>query len=738
MKVLHLISGGDSGGAKTHVFALLDQLKELADVTVACFMDGSFYKEILNKDIKTKFFEQKNRFDISVVEDLCAFINSEKFDLIHSHGARANFIAMFLKRKLKMPVVTTMHSDYKLDFTDDLYKKYVFTSLNAYSLRKLDYYIAVSDNFKKMLISRGFEPNKIFTVYNGMDYTKEAEYISKEDFAKRHGLVIDENEVYVGIIGRLDDVKGHDVFINAAAKVLEKCPNVTFLLAGDGDNKDKLELQAKNLGIGDKVKFLGFISDIYSFINFVDINTLSSRSESFPYVLMEGAFMKKATVSSDVGGISDLIDDGENGFLFENENYSQLADKLVCLVKDKEKRARFGEELFIKATTNFSSQKLAQTHMEIYNSILSDFNDDKKFDVVMSGYYGFRNSGDDALLFAIIDNLKKYKPNIRIAVLSARPKSTKIMYGVDAYHRFNYIQLKKVLKRGRVFVNGGGSLIQDATSNQSLIYYLSVMKLAKRYGLKVVLYANGIGPLKDKNISKVKKVLDKAEFITLRDKLSFDELKRIGVDKKVPVTLSADPVLTMTPSNESKTNKILESIGMTENDKYVVICLRSWQYNDPDFEVKLAGIADYICEQYHLKILFMPMKHPDDFKISNSIAALMKNKSYTMKDELEVHDFMGVISKCRFIIAMRLHSLIYAATCNVPSVAVSYDPKINGFMEYIGLKTNQDAKKINTDEFKNTIDEIMRNLQTDAKPDNSIFAEKALQSAKMTVDLLNQ
>ena len=125
MKVMHMISGGDSGGAKTHLFSLIDELKQKCEVVVVCLMKGVFYNEILEKDIETLLFEQKNRFDFSVVGDIKKEIKKRKIDILHVHGARANFIATFLKKHISIPIVTTMHSDYLLDF-DAFFKKIVF------------------------------------------------------------------------------------------------------------------------------------------------------------------------------------------------------------------------------------------------------------------------------------------------------------------------------------------------------------------------------------------------------------------------------------------------------------------------------------------------------------------------------------------------------------------------------------------------------------------------------------
>ena len=100
MKIMHLIRGGDSGGAKTHLFTLLDELQKYVECEVVCLIPGVFYREILDKDIKTTLFPQKNRFDLSVVKKIKNLIEEDGVDILHVHGAMANFIAQFLKKKI--------------------------------------------------------------------------------------------------------------------------------------------------------------------------------------------------------------------------------------------------------------------------------------------------------------------------------------------------------------------------------------------------------------------------------------------------------------------------------------------------------------------------------------------------------------------------------------------------------------------------------------------------------------
>ena len=737
MKVLHMISGGDSGGAKTHVFALMRRLTKYCDVKIVCFIKGRFFDELQDIDVESVLLEQKNRFDLSVLDSLVEICQKDGIQIIHAHGARANFIASRLKKKVDIPVVTTVHSDYRLDF-DGIYKKIVFTALNTLALRKLDYYIGVSSSFKDMLISRGFRPNSIYTVYNGMDYSAPFEYCSKEDFARRIGLEYNPDITYVGLIGRHDYVKGHDIFLDAAAKVLKQRKDVRFVIAGEGEGRDALVEQAKRLGITQYLTFAGFIKDIYSFLNFIDINTLSSRCESFPYVLLEGARMKKPTVSSAVGGIPDLIENGVTGLLFENQNSTQLADCIIRFVQNPKEAELCGQNLYNRATGSFSNDSLAKSHAEIYSAILRDRADKKRYDAVISGYYGYNNSGDDALLYGMIQSLKEQKPDIRLAVLSKNPDLTKKNYRTDSFMRFNIPEIKSILKQSHMLINGGGSLIQDATSFKSLMYYLYIMKLAKKRGLKLFVYANGIGPLKDSSLPYASKVLRGADMITLRDAESVKELERLDVGE-ASCMLSADPALVLDAPNESFSHSVLKRCGIPDNIKIMLISVRPWAKNDPDFKTKLAHICDSAFTELGLTAVFLPMKPSTDIGLCQEISSMTQNRSYVITETLDVKEAMAAVSAAYISIGMRLHALVYSMCALVPSVGLTYDPKIDGFTSYIGNNMTVSAEKIdenavmcylkqiceNYDDIKDSMNERLSKLKELAK-DSARAAVKML------------
>lgn len=370
IKVLHLISGGDTGGAKTHIFSLMKGIENLVDARIICFIKDSFYDEAKDMGFDIKVFPQKSRSDMSVVKKLREEIEREKYDIVHAHGARANFIAMFLKKHINLPFITTIHSDYKLDFKDSFYKNLVFTTLNKFALKSFDYYITVSDNFKSMLVERNFDKEKIYVLYNGIENDKKFAYIPKETFLDRYKIYYN-GEFIVGIAARLDKVKDHECFIRAAKEVLKENTDILFLIAGDGEERENLLKECK--GFEKNIYFLGFVKDNYSFFNAIDLNVLTSISESFPYVILEAALMDVPSICTNVGGISKLIIDDESGYLINVHDYKKLSRKILDIYNDKDKLKELGMNIHKLVEEKFSYKAMGKTQFEIYKKVLEDY-----------------------------------------------------------------------------------------------------------------------------------------------------------------------------------------------------------------------------------------------------------------------------------------------------------------------------------------------------------------------------
>lgn len=741
MKVLHLIGGGDVGGAKSHVLSLVRELGKHIDVKLISFRTGAFADDARAMGINVEIVKTGTIF--TDVRKVLEIIRRDGYELIHSHGAKANMVAVMVKRTIGLPIVTTVHSDYRLDYLQNVLKMFSFGLINTVALRFIDYYIGVSRNFKEMLIKRRFSPQDIFTVYNGIDFSQRDLKLTKKEFLTKYNLSFDENDVIIGILARLDPVKGLGTFLQAAKLVIDKNPSVKFLIAGDGKEKKSLERSAESLGLSGKVFFLGWVNETYEFINSIDINVLTSLSESFPYAILEGTLFRKATISSNVGGISDLIESGKNGFLFEPGDYKTLSKHLLTLVNDNSIRNEMGEKIYEKASTYFSLDNMCRTQLEIYETILIRNMERSKskyhYDAIISGYYGFKNIGDDAMLMAIIDNLRAYKKDVRILVLSRNPIETRRVYNVDSINRFNLFEVLFIMKNSRLFINGGGSLIQDNTSTRSLFYYLGMIWLAKKMGMKVMIYANGIGPLnKDTNRKLTKAIVNQVDIITLREELSYSELESLNINKP-KIIVTADPALTIDAKNEDHINQILISEGINPKETFIGLSVRKWSQHER-YEVIIAQMADHIIERYGAKPLFIPMHYPGDLAIIESIVSKMKGKGYVIRKKHSVSEMLGIIGKTQMLVGMRLHALIFAASLGVPIVGMVYEPKVEGFMQYVNQVSAGHVNSLDFEEMKRIVDDVWNNresIKRDLKDTTAVLKDKALENARIAIDIID-
>lgn len=699
LKVLHLISGGDVGGAKTHVLTLIKELQKTITIRLICFMEGSFADEGRQMGIDVFVIEQEQRYNLNVVDKIIQIIEEENFNLIHSHGARANFITRFIKKKTNIPCVTTVHSDFMLDFKGNIYKHLIYTNLNVFALKKFNYYIAVSEDFRQMLIGRGFPANKIYTIYNGIDYEERIDYKSRLDFLKEKGLHHINDKIIIGILARIHPVKGHEVFIKAAEEVLKSNKDVHFLITGKPGELPELSNLIKHHGIEDNIHFIDFVENPYDFLNAIDINVLTSYSESFPYVLLEGAHLLKPTISSAVGGIPMLIKDGINGFLFKAGDSEGLASKMKVLIDDREKRDVFGKELLKYAKENFSLNQLASEHLNIYGNILKC---GEKVSIVVSGYYGFGNSGDEAILKSIVRDFKNFAPNTEITALSNSASKTGKDYGIKAINRLNIIDILKAIRNCDLFISGGGSLLQDQTSTRSLLYYLFIIKIALHYNKKVMLYANGIGPINSKsNAERVKRIVNRVSLITLREEYSYQLLKSVGIEG-TEVKITADPVLTTEPAGIEIVRSIFAKEGISLDNKYVGVNIRKWPYAK-NLDNELIKSLIYLYEEYQLVPLFIPMSQ-EDVVIMKRIASRLDIPYNVLTNIYEPEELIGIMKQLVMVLAMRLHTLIYSSIAATPMIGLIYDPKIKGYLDYIGQPAAGDVK---------SIESIMINIETD-------------------------
>ena len=705
MKVIHLISGGDSGGAKTHVLSLLQNLNKTITAQLVCFRDGPFAEEARAMGIPTMICGGNNIPHLR--RELADYIREGGYQLIHCHGSRANMIGALLRKPTGLPVVSTVHSDYKLDYMGRPFARLTFGAINAWALRHLDYRIGVSDAMVDLLIDRGFPPDRFYAIYNGIDFTPAPSQGDRLAYLRGLGADVEENSVVVGIAARLNPVKDMSTLIRGFAEGHKSCPRLRLVIAGDGEERQKLEDLAKELGVEKEVTFAGWISGgMDRFYSALDVNALTSLSETFPYALTEGARFHLATVATAVGGIPYLIDQDVNGYLFTPGDWQTLGRHLAALGNGDALRREMGEKLYEKASAKFSIQSTVDTQLHIYEEIIRRHNRPKRDrdGVVICGAYGRGNAGDDAILEAILQEMRSIDPDMPITVLTKDPKATRLTYRVRTAGRMDVGTWKKAMRHAGLYINGGGSLIQDVTSRRSLWFYLHNIQAAHKAGCKVQMYGCGIGPvLREQHRKLAASVLNaNVDVITLREPDSLKELQSMGVTKP-EILLTADPALTLPAASEDEIDSVLLRAGIPPHGKYLCFALRNWK----GFEDKaplFAQAAKYAYETYGLTPVFAAVEKHLDPVAGRLAAAGLDIPHYFLDDAGSAGTIIGALSRMQAVVSMRLHALIFAAGQGIPLAGVVYDPKVSAFLRYIGQENFLDLDALTADALKAMID----------------------------------
>lgn len=359
-------------------------------------------------------------------------------------------------------------------------------------------------------------------------------------------------------------------------------------------------------------------------------------------------------------------------------------------------------------------------------------------EIVISGYYGFANAGDEAMLAAMIEALTEVDPTVKITVISGNPADTRARHGVEAVYRLHYPDIIRVLAKSDLLISGGGSLLQDVTSDRSLYYYLSIMMLAKKMGKAVMLYAQGIGPVRGALAKGAMRYIgNEVDLITVRDGGSCEELKLLGV-KKPPVHITADPVLALHPVDKEIGRAILRRYGLEGASPIIGISAREWK-DWSYYKQTIAQAVDQLALELGARVVFIPMQWPDDLEVARKIKKRMKYPAVLLEEEYTTSELLSLVGNLDLLIGIRLHALIFATVMNTPLIGISYDPKIDRFLETLGDRHVGTLQSITVD----TLMAKVRNLwpdikRTDKKREERInnLRHKAFENAELAMALI--
>lgn len=312
--------------------------------------------------------------------------------------------------------------------------------------------------------------------------------------------------------------------------------------------------------------------------------------------------------------------------------------------------------------------------------------------LLLSGYYGFGNLGDEAILASTVEALRHRAPGVDISVLSANPDETETSHGVRAFNRMSPAGVVSAIRDSDLVVFGGGSLLQDATSFRSLLYYVAFIYSVRVLGKPLVVYANGIGPLRSRPAKRLSRAaLLTAREITLRDPESESVLRELGLDRNAKVTVTADPAFLLTPASPHEIQAIMDRERLDKEDKIVWLALRGGQ--DESF-YRAVGEAAAFLRREGLCPALLVMQERDLFAseaVERSLAA-QGEKPVPLVGGVRPREALGLLARGYFSFGMRLHTLILSAHAEVPFLGVDIDPKIGAFCRMVANPTLPDPR----------------------------------------------
>lgn len=364
MKIMYIIDSLKVGGAEMLLLAMVRAYAEAHEVSVVYFTHGPLYEDVEALGVKVHRISTMGIKDPRVLPRLVSLMNQEKPDVVHTHLSKSDFGGIMAATLANVPArVSSIHN------VDPWREKWYLNAFMRQWMASCHMMIAVTEDVRKYVIETTRYPeDKLVTIANGID-TKRFDPNTVQALDKTE-WGIEADSLTVGMIGRLEEQKGHHILLKTAAIVTKTVPNARFVIVGDGPLRANLEKQRDDLGLQGKVVFTGILRDIPGVLATLDVVTFSSLWEGLPVALLEAMSMAKPMVSTAVGGIPDVIVEGENGMLVPKENPQALADKLTQVLQDKALADKLGTAARQTIEERYSSDSMHQQILELYQSIL--------------------------------------------------------------------------------------------------------------------------------------------------------------------------------------------------------------------------------------------------------------------------------------------------------------------------------------------------------------------------------
>ncbi|HBR21120.1 MAG TPA: glycosyltransferase family 1 protein [Nitrospiraceae bacterium] len=360
LTILHTESSTGWGGQENRTLQECIGLKKRGvRVIILCQPESRLNKRALAEGIEVRTCRMKKSYDILAISHILKLIRSENIDIISSHSGRDSLLAGIAGRlsRKKPIIVRTRHLALPI------------TSKFTYSLLAHKV-VTVSEYVKQYLIEKDIASGKVAAIPTGIDTDKfNPERVND---SLRQELGLQKDVPVIGTIAILRRKKGHHIILDAMPLVLKEIPDAVFVFAGDGPQRDNILNKIKASGLSEKVFMLGLRKDIPEILKSIDIFALPTLQEALGTSFIEAMAMGKPVIGADVGGVSEVIKNGVNGYLVEPDNPLALAEAIIKMLKDREAARLMGTEGRKIVEKDYTVEKMCERMYAIYLSLIKD------------------------------------------------------------------------------------------------------------------------------------------------------------------------------------------------------------------------------------------------------------------------------------------------------------------------------------------------------------------------------
>ncbi|MBR6253294.1 MAG: glycosyltransferase [Clostridia bacterium] len=370
IKVMHFLSDTNIGGAGKYLITYCkNRDKDKYDVIVALPEGSLLIPELETTGVRIITLNglKDKSFDIGAIGKLKKIIKEEKPNIVHTH---ASLSARIAARSLKgCKIIYTRHCDFE---PSSMYNNGLVRKLNGWFNKKYaDSIIATSEHAKENLVKQGIDESLITTISNGFDGHMIIGAQQRDAIRQKYGITSDE--VVIGYLARLVELKGHKYLIDSAKILKEKYKDTKFkvLIMGSGDYEQTLKEYAKQNGVEDIVIFTGFITNTEEMLNIVDIQVnCSYLSETTNLALIEGLSLGIPSVATNIGGNSQIVKDNVNGYVVPIQDPEKMAESIYLITKDPERYSQMKNEAKRIFEEEFNSKVFAKNIEKVYERII--------------------------------------------------------------------------------------------------------------------------------------------------------------------------------------------------------------------------------------------------------------------------------------------------------------------------------------------------------------------------------